>query len=375
VSARLDQLGLAFIAILIVAAILVPVLSLGVSASSPFYLPPYLVQLLGKYLCYAILALALDLVWGYCGILSLGHGAFFALGGYAMGMYLMRQIGTRGVYANPILPDFMVFLNWKELPVAWWGFNWFPYAMAMVVLVPGLLALAFGWFAFRSRVTGVYLSIITQAMTFALFKEFFRNDFGFGGNNGLTDFKDLLGFSLQSASTKAALFSASAIVLILAYVASRAIIGSKYGKALVAVRDAESRMRFLGYRVANYKLFVFVVSAIIAGIAGALYVPQVGIINPSEFAPGNSIEAAIWVAVGGRGTLIGAAIGAIAVNFAKTFFTGAFPEYWLYGLGLLFVLTTLFLPKGILGLALKGRERPQPRPVVPAEVIEEGVEP
>ena len=343
-----------FIAILIVAAILVPVLSLGVSANSPFYLPPYLVQLLGKYLCYAILAVALDLVWGYCGILSLGHGAFFALGGYAMGMYLMRQIGTRGVYANPILPDFMVFLNWKELPVAWWGFNWFPYAMAMVVLVPGLLALAFGWFAFRSRVTGVYLSIITQAMTFALFKEFFRNDFGFGGNNGLTDFKDLLGFSLQSASTKAALFSASAIVLILAYVASRAIIGSKYGKALVAVRDAESRMRFLGYRVANYKLFVFVVSAIIAGIAGALYVPQVGIINPSEFAPGNSIEAAIWVAVGGRGTLIGAAIGAIAVNFAKTFFTGAFPEYWLYGLGLLFVLTTLFLPKGLLGLALKG---------------------
>jgi urea transport system permease protein len=268
----------------------------------------------------------------------------------------------------------MVFLNWKELPLAWWGFNWFPYAMAMVVLVPGLLALAFGWFAFRSRVTGVYLSIITQAMTFALFKEFFRNDFGFGGNNGLTDFKDLLGFSLQSASTKAALFSASAIVLILAYVASRAIIGSKYGKALVAVRDAESRMRFLGYRVANYKLFVFVVSAIIAGIAGALYVPQVGIINPSEFAPGNSIEAAIWVAVGGRGTLIGAAIGAIAVNFAKTFFTGAFPEYWLYGLGLLFVLTTLFLPKGLLGLALKGRER-QPRQVVPVEVIEEGVEP
>jgi urea transport system permease protein len=349
-SARLDQLGLAFIVVLIGAAIVVPVLSLGVSANSPFHLPPYLVQLLGKYLCYAILAVALDLVWGYCGILSLGHGAFFALGGYAMGMYLMRQIGTRGVYANPILPDFMVFLNWKELPVAWWGFNWFPYAMAMVVLAPGLLALAFGWFAFRSRVTGVYLSIITQAMTFALFKEFFRNDFGFGGNNGLTDFKDLLGFSLQTASMKAALFSASAIVLILAYVASRAIIGSKYGKALVAVRDAESRMRFLGYRVANYKLFVFVVSAIIAGIAGALYVPQVGIINPSEFAPGNSIEAAIWVAVGGRGTLIGAAIGAIAVNFAKTFFTGAFPEYWLYGLGGLFVLSTLFLPKGILGL-------------------------
>jgi urea transport system permease protein len=261
------------------------------------------------------------------------------------------------------------------LPVAWWGFNWFPYAMAMVVLVPGLLALAFGWFAFRSRVTGVYLSIITQAMTFALFKEFFRNDFGFGGNNGLTDFKDLLGFSLQTASMKAALFSASCIALIVAYAVSRAIIGSKYGKALMAVRDAESRMRFLGYRVANYKLFAFVVSAIIAGIAGALYVPQVGIINPSEFAPGNSIEAAIWVAVGGRGTLIGAAIGAIVVNFAKTFFTGAFPEYWLYGLGLLFVLTTLFLPKGLLGLALRdSRARPEAKTETSPIALEEGAD-
>ena len=373
-SARLDQLGLVFVVALIAAAVVVPLMSLVAPTNSAFYLPPYIVQLLGKYLCYAILAVALDLVWGYCGILSLGHGAFFALGGYAMGMYLMRQIGARGVYANPILPDFMVFLNWKELPVAWWGFNWFPYAMAMVVLVPGLLALAFGWFAFRSRVTGVYLSIITQAMTFALFKEFFRNDFGFGGNNGLTDFKDLLGFSLQSASTKAALFSASAIALIIAYAVSRAIIASKYGKALIAVRDAESRMRFLGYRVENYKLFVFVVSAIIAGVAGALYVPQVGIINPSEFAPANSIEAAIWVAVGGRGTLIGAAVGAIAVNFAKTYFTGAFPEYWLYGLGLLFVLGTLFLPKGLLGLALRGSE-PKPREVISVDAVEEGAEP
>src|ERR1700728_517258 len=288
----LDRSAAIFLIVVAAAAILVPILNLAVPQTSALHVPTYLVALLGKYVCYAILAVALDLVWGYCGILSLGHGAFFALGGYAMGMYLMRQIGARGVYANPILPDFMVFLNWKELPVAWWGFNWFPYAMAMVVLVPGLVALAFGWFAFRSRVTGVYLSIITQAMTFALFKEFFRNDFGFGGNNGLTDFKDLLGFSLQAASTKAALFSASAIALILAYAVSRAIIGSKYGKALMAVRDAESRMRFIGYRVENYKLFAFVVSAIIAGIAGALYVPQVGIINPSEFAPGNSIEAA-----------------------------------------------------------------------------------
>ncbi len=373
-SPQLDRLGLLFVGLLVLAAILVPVLSLATPASSAFNVPPYVVQLLGKYLCYAILAVALDLVWGYCGILSLGHGAFFALGGYAMGMYLMRQIGTRGVYANPILPDFMVFLNWKELPVAWWGFNWFPYAMLMVVLVPGLLALAFGWFAFRSRVTGVYLSIITQAMTFALFKEFFRNDFGFGGNNGLTDFKDLLGFSLLSASTKAALFSASAIALIIAYWVSRAIIGSKYGKALMAVRDAESRMRFLGYRVENYKLFAFVVSAVIAGVAGALYVPQVGIINPSEFAPANSIEAAIWVAVGGRGTLVGAAIGAIAVNFAKTYFTGAFPAYWLYGLGLLFVLVTLFLPKGLLGLALTTREK-KPRAEASAIAVEEGADP
>ena len=349
-SARLDHLGLGFVAILIVAAILVPLLSLVVSPDSAFYLPPYLVQLLGKYLCYAILAVALDLVWGYCGILSLGHGAFFALGGYAMGMYLMRQIGTRGVYANPILPDFMVFLNWKELPVAWWGFNWFPYAMLMVVLVPGLLALAFGWFAFRSRVTGVYLSIITQAMTFALYKEFFRNDFGFGGNNGLTDFKDLLGFSLQAASTKAALFSASAIALILAYAVSRAIIGSKYGKALMAVRDAESRMRFIGYRVENYKLFAFVVSAIIAGIAGALYVPQVGIINPGEFAPSNSIEIVIWAAVGGRGTIVGPIIGALLVNAGKSWFTGVMPEFWLFALGGLFVAVTLLLPKGIVGM-------------------------
>ena len=370
----LDRSALLFLIVVAAFGVLIPLSNLLLPEGSFFQVPTYLVALWGKYVCYAILALSIDLIWGYCGILSLGHGAFFALGGYAMGMYLMRQIGNRGVYGNPVLPDFMVFLNYPKLPWYWNGFDMFWFASLMVIVVPGLLAFCFGWLAFRSRVTGVYLSIITQAMTFALFKEFFRNDFGFGGNNGLTDFKDLLGFSLQSASTKAALFSASAVVLILAYVASRAIIGSKYGKALVAVRDAESRMRFLGYRVENYKLFVFVISAVIAGIAGALYVPQVGIISPSEFAPANSIEAAIWVAVGGRGTLIGAAIGAIAVNFAKTFFTGAFPEYWLYGLGLLFVLTTLFLPKGLLGLALKTRE-PKPREVISAEALEEGVEP
>src|SRR6202012_836487 len=330
--------------------ILVPVLSLGMSPNSPFYLPPYLVQLLGKYLCYAILAVALDLVWGYCGILSLGHGAFFALGGYAMGMYLMRQIGTRGVYANPILPDFMVFLNWKELPYAWYGFQHFPYALLMVVLVRGALAFVFGWFAFRSRVTGVYLSIITQALTYALMLAFFRNDFGFGGNNGLTDFKDIVGFNVQADATRAALFLISAIALVVAFLLAKAIVTSKYGKALIAVRDAESRVRFLGYRVENYKLFVWVVSAIIAGIAGALYVPQVGIINPSEFAPANSIEAVIWVAVGGRGTLVGAALGAVLVNYAKTFFTsGVLAPYWLFMLCSLFIGVTLLLPRGIVG--------------------------
>ena len=366
---RLDRLGYLFLALTIGAAILVPILALALPKDSYFAMPPYIVALFGKYVCYAILALALDLVWGYCGILSLGHGAFFALGGYAMGMYLMRQIGTRGVYANPILPDFMVFLNWKELPIPWWGFNFFPYAMAMVMLVPGLLAFAFGWFAFRSRVTGVYLSIITQALTYALKLAFFRNDFGFGGNNGLTDFKDILGFNVQSDATRTALFSISALTLALSYVLSKAIVSSKYGKALIAVRDAESRVRFLGYRVENYKLFVFVVSAVIAGIAGALYVPQVGIINPGEYDPANSIEAVIWVAVGGRGTLIGAALGAIVVNFAKTYFTGAFPEYWLFALGGLFVLVTLFLPKGILGLIMARRAPKTPvKPETPAPV-------
>jgi urea transport system permease protein len=339
------------VAFLIAVAIVVPILSLVIPADSPLHIPPYVVALVGKYLCYAILAVALDLVWGYCVILSLGHGAFFALGGYAMGMYLMRQIGTRGVYADPVLPDFMVFLNWKELPFAWWGFNYFPYALLMVLLVPGVLAYVFGWFAFRSRVTGVYLSIITQAMTYALLLAFFRNDMGFGGNNGLTDFKDILGFNVQSDATRATLFSLSALMLAVTLIISALIVGSKFGKVLVAIRDAESRTRFVGYRVENYKLFVFTISAMMAGIAGALYVPQVGIINPSEFAPTNSIEIAIWVAVGGRGTLVGAALGAVLVNFAKTYFTAALPLLWLFALGALFVLVTIFLPKGLLGVA------------------------
>ena len=372
----LDRGATIFIIVIAAIGILVPLLNLLVPPESPFHVPTYLVALWGKYACYALLALSIDLIWGYCGILSLGHGAFFALGGYAMGMYLMRQIGTRGVYADPILPDFMVFLNWKELPVFWYGFQHFPYAMLMVLFVPGVLAFVFGWFAFRSRVTGVYLSIITQAMTYALLLAFFRNDFGFGGNNGLTDFKDILGFNVQAQGTRAALFALSCLALILGFLLCRWIVTSKLGKVLVAIRDAEARTRFLGYRVESYKLFVFTLSACIAGVAGALYVPQVGIINPSEFSPANSIEAVIWVAVGGRGTLSGAIIGAVLVNYAKTYFTsGILAPYWLFLLGLLFVLVTLLLPRGIVGTwrhwSERRRERaeadkaavvPEPRP-------------
>jgi urea transport system permease protein len=349
-----DRGGAVLLALLVAIAVLVPITSRFTPASSPLHLSPYTLTLLGKYLCYAILALALDLIWGYCGILSLGHAAFFALGGYAMGMYLMRQIGKRGVYGDPILPDFMVFLNWKELPWFWYGFNHFAFAMLMMVAVPALLALVFGWLAFRSRVTGVYLSIITQALSYALLLAFFRNDMGFGGNNGFTDFKDILGFDLHSDSTRVVLVSLTAIALALAFLACRFIVDSRAGRVIRAIRDAESRTRFLGYRVEWYKLWVFVFSAILAGIAGALYVPQIGIINPSEFSPINSIEIVIWVAVGGRGTLYGAALGAVLVNYAKTYFTGALPEAWLYALGALFVLVTLFLPRGLVGLFTRG---------------------
>ncbi len=346
----LNKSALWFVVFVAAIGIVIPLLNLLTPEGSFFHVPTYLVALFGKYVCYALLALSIDLIWGYCGILSLGHGAFFALGGYAMGMYLMRQIGARGVYANPVLPDFMVFLNWKELPWYWYGFDMFWFAMLMVLVAPGLLAFAFGWFAFRSRVSGVYLSIITQAMTYALLLGFFRNDFGFGGNNGLTDFKDILGFNVQANGTRAALFFLSCLALIIGFFICRVVITSKLGKVLAAIRDAESRTRFLGYRVESYKLFVFTLSACMAGVAGALYVPQVGIINPGEFAPGNSIEAVIWVAVGGRGTLIGAAIGAVVVNYAKTFFTsGALAPYWLFALGGLFVLVTLLLPRGIVG--------------------------
>ena len=352
-----DRRILLTILALLAVAVLVPVLNLAVPPDSMFHVPPFMVALVGKYLCYALLALALDLVWGYCGILSLGHGAFFALGGYAMGMYLMRQIGDRGVYGNPVLPDFMVFLNWKELPWFWYGFDQFWFAALMVVLVPGALAFAFGWFAFRSRVTGVYLSIITQALTYALLLAFFRNDMGFGGNNGLTDFKDILGFNIQASTTRSALFAASALALALAVYVTWRIVGSKFGKLMISVRDAESRTRFLGWRPENIKLFAFTVSAVMAGIAGALYVPQVGIINPGEFDPSNSIEVVVWTAVGGRGTIVGPIIGALLVNTGKSYFTGALPDLWLFALGGLFVCVTLFLPRGVLGLWDQWRER------------------
>lgn len=345
-----DTGGKILLSVLTVVTVVVAVLNLAVPEGSPLHVSTYTVTLLGKYLCYALLAIALDLVWGYCGILSLGHAAFFALGGYAMGMYLMRQIGDRGVYGNAELPDFMVFLNWKELPWYWQGFDQFWFAMLMVVLVPGLLAYVFGWLAFRSRVTGVYLSIITQALTFALMLAFFRNEMGFGGNNGLTDFKDIFGYNLQSNVTRVGLFIASALALALGYLAARYIVNSKLGRVVVAVRDAEDRARFLGYRVESFKLWIFVFSAALAGIAGALYVPQVGIINPGEFSPLNSIELVVWVAVGGRGTLYGAVVGALLVNFAKTYFTGTLPEVWLFALGALFVVVTLFLPRGLVGL-------------------------
>lgn len=345
---------LALLAVLII----VPFLNLAMPEGSFLHVPTYTVTLLGKYLCFALLALALDLVWGYCGILSLGHGAFFALGGYAMGMYLMRQIGDRGVYGNPDLPDFMVFLNWQELPWYWQGFDQFWFAALMVFLAPGILAFVFGWLAFRSRVTGVYLSIITQALTYALMLAFFQNDFGFGGNNGLTDFKDILGFDLQSDATRLILYIITALAVLGVFILGKYITQSKQGRVLISIRDAESRTRFLGYRVEHYKLFIFVLSALIAGLAGALYVPQIGIINPSEFNPLNSIEIVIWVAIGGRGTLYGAILGAVLVNYAKTYFTGGiFAEFWLFMLGGLFVISTIYLPKGVIGLAEQIRNK------------------
>ncbi len=351
-------------------ALLLAALNLLTPATSAVHVSDFVIALFGKYLCFAILALAIDLVWGYAGILTLGHAAFFALGGYAMGMYLMREIGSRGVYANPILPDFMVFIGWKELPWYWYGFDHLWFAVAMAMLVPGALAGVFGWFAFRSRVSGVYLSIITQALTYALMLAFFRNEMGFGGNNGMTDFKDILGFPLGKETTSVALMLITAVALAAVFLAARAMTRSRFGKVLVAVRDAEERTRFLGYRPEAYKLVVWIVSAAIAGVGGALYVPQVGIINPSEFSPGNSIEAVIWVAVGGRGTLSGAILGAVLVNLGKTWFTSALPDAWLFAIGGLFILVTLLLPRGLSGLFAARRRAIAPAPVAPAAEAE-----
>ncbi|MDG1233684.1 MAG: urea ABC transporter permease subunit UrtC [Pseudomonadales bacterium] len=355
--------GNTFLALLFAGTLFAAMGNLLVPPDSLLYVDTYTITLLGKYLSFALLAMAVDVVWGYCGILSLGHGAFFALGGYGMGMYLMRQIGDRGVYGNPELPDFMVFLNWTELPWFWYGFDQFWFAAMMIMLVPGFLAFVFGWLAFRSRVTGVYLSIMTQALTYALMLAFFRNEMGFGGNNGLTDFKELMGFDLQEDSTRVALLICTALTLGAAYLLSQFILSSKYGRVIEAIRDGESRVRFVGYKTETYKVWLFVYSAVLAALAGALYVPQVGIINPGEFSPINSIEIVVWVAIGGRGLLYGAILGAILVNFAKTQFTGILPEAWLFALGALFVVVTVFLPKGIVGfLSMNARSNNKPLP-------------
>ncbi len=331
---------------------LVPVLNLGLSANSPLHMSDYAVNLLAKIMCYALCALALDLIWGYTGILSLGHGLFFALGGYAMGMYLMRQIGHDGNYASD-LPDFMVFLDWKTMPWTWTFSEYFLWCLFLAVAVPALLAFAFGYFAFRSRIKGVYFSIITQALTYAAMLLFFRNETGFGGNNGFTDFKRILDLPLATPAMRMSLFVITALVLIGMYIGARALMSSKFGRVCQAIRDAEGRVMFCGYDPVRYKLAIWTLSAAICGLAGALYVTQVGIINPSEMSPANSIEMAIWTAVGGRGTLLGPILGAGIVNGAKSWFTVSFPEYWLYGLGGLFIAVTLWIPQGILG-AIKG---------------------
>jgi urea transport system permease protein len=335
------------------ALVLVPFFNLAFPEAHALHLSTHWVELLGKIMCYAIVALAMDLVWGYTGILSLGHGVFFALGGYAMGMYLMRAVDPAG------LPGFMVFLDWKELPWFWQGTQHFLYALFLIVCVPGLLAFIFGFFAFRSRIKGVYFSIITQAMTLALMLLFFRNETGFGGNNGFTGFQNILGHSITAQGTRVTLFALTALLLIGFLLLGRFIVTSKLGRVLMAIRDAESRVMFSGYNPLPYKLFIWTVSAIICAVAGALFVPQVGIINPSEMSPANSIEIAIWVAVGGRGTLVGPLMGAGLINGIKSWFTVSFAEYWLYFLGLVFILSTLFLPRGVIGLlaSLKGMAR------------------
>ena len=336
--------------------VLLPLLHLAVPPDHPLHVSAYVIAVGGKIMCYAIVAVAMDLIWGYAGILSLGHGVFFALGGYAFGQYLMRQIGHDGAY-HADLPDFMVFLDWKSLPWYWFGSDSFGLALFKVVAIPGLLALVFGFFAFRSRIKGVYFSIITQAMTYAFMLLFFRNETGFGGNNGFTDFKRILDYPITAPEMRVVLFGLSALMLMFTLLLGRYLVTSKFGRVLTAIRDAESRVMFIGYNPLHYKLFIWTLSAMLCGVAGALYVPQVGIINPGEMSPANSIEIAIWVAVGGRATLIGPVIGAAIVNLAKSFFTQAFPDYWLFFLGALFVIVTLYLPDGVVGLWRKLRTK------------------
>jgi urea transport system permease protein len=350
----------AWTAVFVVGLVLIvalPALHLMLPPDHAMHISSFWITLVGKFMCYAVVALAMDLIWGYTGILSLGQGLFFALGGYSFGMYLMRQIGRDGVYQSD-LPDFMVFLDWKEFPWYWLGSDSFAFTLLKVVLVPGIIAFIFGFFAFRSRIKGVYFSIITQALTFAAMLAFFRNDMGFGGNNGFTDFKRVLDIPITATATRTWLYVISGVYLLLALLVCRAIVTSKLGRVLTAIRDQESRLMFLGYRTLSFKLFVWTLAAVMSGIAGALYVPQVGIINPSEMSPANSIEIAIWAAVGGRGTLFGPILGAFAVNGAKSWFTVAFPQFWLYFLGLLFVVVTLFLPRGLIGLVEMLRRRP-----------------
>ncbi|MEY2952329.1 MAG: hypothetical protein RLZZ401_416 [Pseudomonadota bacterium] len=343
-----------FVLALLVVCTVAPLLNLVVPKDSFLHLSDYAVALLGKIMCYAICALAMDLIWGYTGILSLGHGVFFALGGYAMGMYLMRQIGRDGNYKSD-LPDFMVFLDWKSLPWQWTFSDSFAATLILIVAVPGLVAFVFGYFAFRSRIKGVYFSIITQAMTFAAMLLFFRNETGFGGNNGFTDFKRILGAPIATPGLRMTLFVLTGLTLLAFFLAARWLVTSKYGRVLQAIRDAESRVMFSGYNPLPYKLSIWVISAVMCGVAGALYVPQVGIINPSEMSPANSIEMAIWAAVGGRATLIGPVVGAFIVNGAKSWLTVSAPEIWLYFLGALFIGVTLFLPDGVMGLLGKLR--------------------
>ena len=342
-----------FLFALLVVSVLAPVLNLLVPEGHVLHLSDYAVGLIGKIMCYAICALAIDLIWGYSGILSLGHGLFFALGGYVMGMYLMRQIGVDGNYKSE-LPDFMVFLDWKELPWHWSLSDSFAATLLLVVLVPGFVAFVFGYFAFRSQIKGVYFSIITQALTFAALLLFFRNETGFGGNNGFTDFKRILDLPIATTGMRMTLFVLTGTILLAFYVGARWLVRSKFGRILQAIRDAESRVTFCGYNPLPYKLTIWTISAVMCGIAGALYVPQVGIINPSEMSTANSIEMAIWAAVGGRATLIGPIVGAFIVNGAKSWLTVAFPEFWLYVLGAMFIVVTLYMPAGVVGLVRKG---------------------